>query len=58
MNNGFLSRFVTREDGAVTVDWVVLTAGIVGLCLYAYWQIEISTKELAQATATAIYNEE
>lgn len=24
-------RFVTREKGAVTVDWVVLTAAIVGL---------------------------
>lgn len=24
-------RFTTSEDGAVTVDWVVLTAAIVGL---------------------------
>ena len=26
-----ISRFRTSEDGAVTVDWVVLTAAIVGL---------------------------
>ncbi|MCO6383113.1 MAG: hypothetical protein JXQ91_14575 [Vannielia sp.] len=26
-----LSKFVRDEDGAVTVDWVVLTAAIVGL---------------------------
>ncbi|KAA9010309.1 Flp family type IVb pilin [Histidinibacterium aquaticum] len=27
----FLSKFRRDEDGAVTVDWVVLTAAIVGL---------------------------
>lgn len=27
----FLNRFRRDEDGAVTVDWVVLTAAIVGL---------------------------
>jgi Flp pilus assembly pilin Flp len=26
-----LTRFKADEDGAVTVDWVVLTAGLVGL---------------------------
>ena len=26
-----IARFRTEEDGAVTVDWVVLTAGLVGL---------------------------
>lgn len=24
-------RFVAREDGAVTVDWVVLTAAVLGI---------------------------
>lgn len=28
-----LRAFLAKEDGAVTVDWVVITAGIVGLCL-------------------------
>ncbi|WP_424969126.1 Flp family type IVb pilin [Dinoroseobacter sp. S76] len=29
-------RFRTEEDGAVTVDWVVLTAAIVGLGIAVY----------------------
>jgi hypothetical protein len=29
----FAFRFITEEDGAVTVDWVVLTAAIVGIGL-------------------------
>ena len=28
-----LTRFKSDEDGAVTVDWVVLAAGIVGLAV-------------------------
>lgn len=27
----FLSRHLREEDGAVTVDWVVLTAALIGL---------------------------
>jgi Flp pilus assembly pilin Flp len=27
----FIPKFLADEDGAVTVDWVVLTAAIVGL---------------------------
>ncbi|MCC0064454.1 MAG: hypothetical protein H6895_10240 [Defluviimonas sp.] len=26
-----INRFAANEDGAVTVDWVVLTAAVVGL---------------------------
>lgn len=29
-------RFVRREEGAITVDWVVITAGIVGLCISVF----------------------
>jgi hypothetical protein len=29
----FFKSFRAREDGAVTVDWVVLTAAIVGLAV-------------------------
>ena len=28
-----LRSFAADEDGAVTVDWVVLTAAIIGMCL-------------------------
>ena len=31
MMSDALDRFLGDEDGAITVDWVVLTAGIVGL---------------------------
>lgn len=27
----FIEKFMRDEDGAVTVDWVVLTAAVVGL---------------------------
>ncbi|KCV83094.1 hypothetical protein ATO10_05772 [Actibacterium atlanticum] len=27
----YFSKFITSESGAVTVDWVVLTAAVVGL---------------------------
>ena len=33
------NTFVTNDSGAVTVDWVVLTAGLVGLGL---WSAEAS----------------
>ena len=29
----FIKSFRAREEGAVTVDWVVLTAAIVGLAI-------------------------
>jgi len=29
----YLKRFFDREDGAVTVDWVVLTAAVVALAV-------------------------
>jgi len=28
-----LTRFSSAQDGAVTVDWVVVTAGVVGLAI-------------------------
>ena len=29
----YIERFVAEEDGAVTVDWVVLCAAVVGLAV-------------------------
>ena len=29
----FIERIVSEEDGAVTVDWVVLCAAVVGLAI-------------------------
>ncbi len=50
----FIKNFRKDEDGAVTVDWVVLTAAVVALAGVAYSSISSGTKTLSDATATAI----
>ena len=50
----FIKNFRKDEDGAVTVDWVVLTAAVVGLAVAAYTAIETNTKTLANAAASEI----
>lgn len=35
-----LRSFTSNEDGAVTVDWVVLTALVVGLAVAAFASIQ------------------
>ncbi|MEO0381506.1 MAG: hypothetical protein AAF252_14655 [Pseudomonadota bacterium] len=46
----FIKNFRKDEDGAVTVDWVVLTAAVVGLAVAAYTSIETGSKELTADT--------
>lgn len=53
----FIKTFRADEDGAVTVDWVVLTAAVVGLAVAAYTTIENNSKDLAGFTAAAIIGE-
>ncbi|MCM2560618.1 hypothetical protein M8756_03895 [Lutimaribacter sp. EGI FJ00015] len=53
----FFKNFRKDEDGAVTVDWVVLTAAVVGLAIAAYGAIETQTQALADAAATNIEGE-
>ena len=48
----FIKNFRKDEDGAVTVDWVVLTAAVVGLAVAAYTSIETGSKELTADTDT------
>ena len=43
----FIKNFRKDEDGAVTVDWIVLTAAVVGLATVAYTQIESGAEGLA-----------
>jgi len=50
----FIKNFRKDEDGAVTVDWVVLTAAVVGLAVAAYTSIEGATTGLTASTATYI----
>ncbi len=53
----FSKNFRKDENGAVTVDWVVLTAAVVGLAVAAYTTIETNTKTLAGAAADRISTE-
>ena len=50
----FFSRFRRNERGAVTVDWVVITAGVVGLAITAFALIETQTTDMADSTGTFI----
>jgi len=43
----FIKNFARDEDGAVTVDWVVLTAAIVGLGIAVMNQVGTATDDLA-----------
>ena len=48
----FIKNFRRDEDGAVTVDWVVLTAAVVGLAVAAYSSIESGASNLTANTST------
>ncbi|MBL1435126.1 MAG: hypothetical protein COB08_002850 [Rhodobacteraceae bacterium] len=50
----FLELFAKDEDGAVTVDWVVLTAAIVGIALAIIAVIRTSLESAATSIAASI----
>ncbi|MGB3244826.1 MAG: hypothetical protein WBB25_09835 [Sulfitobacter sp.] len=47
-----ITHFASDEDGAVTVDWVVLTAAVCGLAVAAYTSIKTGATGTTAATAT------
>jgi hypothetical protein len=47
---GTIESLVTDDDGAVTVDWVVLTAAIVGLGFIAAESVLFGTENVAERT--------
>jgi Flp pilus assembly pilin Flp len=51
-----LTHFAKDEDGAVTVDWVVLTAAIVGLGLLVMNTIKPGITGAADTINTSITN--
>lgn len=53
----FIKNFRKDENGAVTVDWVVLTAAVVGLAVAAYSSIQTETATLAGDIATTVSGE-
>jgi Flp pilus assembly pilin Flp len=48
----FVKNFRNDEDGAVTVDWVVLTAAVVGLAIAAYSSIQTGATNMTANTGT------
>ncbi|MEM6375392.1 MAG: hypothetical protein AAF686_04075 [Pseudomonadota bacterium] len=54
----FLSKFKSSEDGAVTVDWVVLTAATVGLGVTAITTVSGGTNELGDTVSEAVAGSE
>ena len=50
----FIKAFARDENGAVTVDWVVLTAAVVGLAVAAYGAIQTGASNLTAATDTTL----
>lgn len=50
----FVKNFALDEDGAVTVDWVVLTAAVVGLGIAAVSTVGGSIDGLATKISTAV----
>jgi Flp pilus assembly pilin Flp len=49
-----LHRFLNDDSGAVTVDWVVLTAGVVGLGFLALGPIFSGTTNIASVISTRV----
>jgi Flp pilus assembly pilin Flp len=52
----FISAFLTDEDGAITVDFVVLTAAICTLGLVVVTSFSGSATDLANKAETALDN--
>ncbi len=50
----FFKNFRKDEDGAVTVDWVVLTAAVVALAAIAYNQVRTGASGLAGDVQSAL----
>lgn len=54
----FLKRFNAKEDGAITVDWVVLTAAVVGLGVIAVAGLQGETGSVSDRTAEYLDRQE
>ncbi|WP_108894659.1 hypothetical protein [Palleronia abyssalis] len=55
MRSGLL-QFFAEEDGAVTVDWVVLTAAVVGLGVAVLSSVTSGTSTVTSAVSTHMSN--
>jgi Flp pilus assembly protein TadG len=55
MKNFLSKRFFKSQDGAVTVDWVVLTAALVALCVGAMYTFNGVAAQRMAGTANLIH---
>lgn len=53
----FIKAFRDDQSGAVTVDWVVLTAAVVGMAAISFFMIEDNALALMTAAGGAIATE-
>ncbi|TDT75196.1 hypothetical protein BDE40_1924 [Litoreibacter halocynthiae] len=49
-----VSRFLTDDSGAVTVDWVILSAGVIGLALASMGVVIDGTEDLTGDVDTTL----
>ncbi len=47
-------RFKEQEDGATTVDWVVITAMAMSLALAAFGGVSTGTKGITEEVSTTV----
>ena len=50
----FINQFVKDEDGAVTVDWVVLTAAVVGLAVAGVAAVRTGVTDVAEGIGSQL----
>jgi len=56
--SNLINSFMIDENGAVTVDWVVLTAAIVGIAILIISVIQVSLLDASFSIADAIAPQE
>lgn len=47
-----LKKFAADQDGAITVDWVVLTAGVVGLAIAVVAVVKAPMKDQTESVSS------
>ena len=52
-----LKGFLSDESGAITVDWVVLTASVVAMAAISFYQIRDNSANLEGAAGNAVAQE-
>ena len=47
-------KFGRKEDGAVSVDWIVITSAVVGMSAVAFFTVEDASFALMEAAGGAV----